>query len=692
MRRSLCSIVIAVLLLSVAVCCLSYSNGDFARAETGNGSVSYGELTPIKNANGEITGASFKLGERTVSLLTFTDQGKPIGVRFVGYYFGSSGISVVADVYSSDKFTIDFNVGEEASKLNAQQLQTRNTLVDLFARISQMIDRVDGLANTTYDGVAYNKKPASDVYNYNLAKQGETIKVAKDTYEMLNLAREMYDVTDGAFNPAVYRLVDLWGFSSRIYAQSRFGEQSYDRAVHEGDTGYALPETKYVQAFSNPTFTDFSQQSVTLSEADGKYYVTKNVAPAVVDGEKFEQWIDLGGIAKGYATDLARDMIASLGIDRFYVNAGSSSIATGLEYDGGTTTLGMLDSFDQYAEIYQQSLLEVNIGKSSVSTSGQNIRKYTVDGVEYAHILDGVTGAPAQTGIRSVMVVAPEGEQDFWATKGDCLTTALTVMGRDRIVNFVNGYLKTHGIKIVVQYETLDGRKQLLTNYSESDVRGVSDSYREFGWALKQDADGNFYYDANAKFDNPTNTYTVVLIVLGCVLGAGAIALVVYHFIRGKNRTVKNVKNAKKDKPFKVLDVMVYLTVVLLILVLFSVFVLDTDNTQLQLVNVIDDETGETLFVYNVTRGEYSVNAMSSNSWTIEVEQKDNGVEVTFTREIQGEEHFNKMSIVRGRNPSVQMIDSICGFHKDCVRNFPAITRSGGAIVCSPNRLKIVTE
>ena len=671
MKRSFCVILIVVLLCSV-VCFLSISNGALAYAETNN------TLT-------------VEAGSRTLYLNAITLDGKPMGVRFGGYYFGGSGIPVSIEVYSSNGFTIDFFIGENVAKLTESQLEKRNALVDLFRNVSQMIDRVDRYANTTYDGSGEGKNqlPTSDVYRYNAAQCGQTVEISYDTYQMLKLARDMYDATGGAFNPAVYRLVDLWGFSSRIYSNGDFGLK-YDRDVTWTEffnNGYPLPDEQYVEAFSKPNFTDFSQKAVTLSEQNGKYYVTKNVAAAVVDGESYEQWIDLGGIAKGYATDLAREMIASLGIDRFYVNAGSSSIAAGYEYDGGNTTLGMENSFRSYT-----TLLQVDIGKSSVSTSGQNIRKYTVDGVEYAHIIDGVTGAPAQTGVHSVMVVVPEEAGEYWATKGDCLTTALTVMGRDKIVNFVNGYLKDNDIKIIVQYETLDGKKQLLTNYAESNIRGVSDSYKEFGWALKQDADGNFYYDANAKYANPVDTYHWVLIVLGSVLGAGAVALIVYHFVRGRKRTVGNVQNAKKDKPFKVLDVMVYVCVLLLILVLFYVFIFDTDSTQMQIVNVIDDETGETLFVYNVIRGEYTVNDQNKNGWTVQVEQKDNGVEVTLTRVIQGEEHFNKMQIIRGRNPSVKMTDSICGFHKDCVRNFPAISRSGGAIVCSPNRLKIVTE
>ena len=694
MKKFLLAILIFVLAFcTLAVCCSSF-NGQFAYADeavendgASDGLDEYGlpvELDAkfIGDFYGE--GISYKYGDRRVYLYVVTNNGAPVGVALRGLYFGASNIEVYASVYSSPEFAIDFKINATKSALSEEQLQRRDALIETFGEISKMIDEVDDVANTNYDG----DNPVglkSDIYRYNVAKQGEEIDISRYTYEMLTLAREMYIDTDGAFNPAVYRLVDLWGFSSRIYSYGRFGEQSYDR-----NTIYALPEQKYIDAFSNPAFTDFSDKAVKLTDhGDGTYSVTKNVAPAVVGGEKFEQWLDLGGVAKGYAVDLARAYIKKLGIDRFYVNAGSSSIVTGDEFDGGKTTLGMQDAFDSASVIFQTALFTVDIGKSSVSTSGQNIRKFTVGGVEYAHILDGVTGAPAQTGIRSVMVIVPEELGQYWATMGDCLTTALTVMGRDKIVDFANGYLKDKGIKFVVQYETLDHRKQLLSNFDQKELTGVAESYLEYGWAMKLDDKGEFYYDANAKFFNPKKTYTVLLASLGSVLGLGAVALVVYHFLRGKKRALTNVVYAKKDKPFKALDVMMYLGVLLVIVVLLAVFVFDIDKTGMQMVTVVDDENGETLFMYNVTRNEYAVNQDNSNGWKIEVDTTD-GVVVTMSRVIDGEQHYNKLKITSG-TPSVQMIDSVCGYHQDCVRNFPAVTRSGGAIVCSPNRLKIIT-
>lgn len=710
MKKTLLAILISAVLFGALFTCCFDSNGQIAYAENGaEGSLDadFGLPTELQAKSvadylyGE--GLSFLAGQRRVFLYVHLENGKPVGVRFAGMYFGASGIEVTADVYSSNALEIDFKINAKAADLTSSQLQTRNTLVTLFTSISQMIDEVDSCANTTYDGA--NGAALSDIYRFNNAASdvsfgavavdgGYKLEIAYDTYRMLQLAQEMYLSTDGAFNPAVYRLVDLWGFSSRIFSNGNFG-LTYDREVTSNEfwsSGYPLPDKKFVDAFSDDAFTDFSADAVELTASDGKYYVTKKVAPAVVDGEEFEQWLDLGGIAKGYAVDRARAMLKELGVDRFFVNAGSSSMAAGNGRNGGNIQLGMVDAFDEYAAIFQSALFSVDIGKSSVSTSGQYIRKYTVNGIEYAHILDGTTGAPAQTGVRSVMVVVPEEMGEYWAAMGDCLTTALTVMGREGIVNFANSdFVKDNRIKFVVQYETLDGRKQLLSNYMQDELSGVSTSFAEFGWALKTDEHGSFYYDADATFTNPTGTYTVLLAVLGAVLVAGAVALVVYHLVRGKRRVVANVVSAKKDKPFKLLDIMLYLGVLLVILVLFYVFIFDTDNLQMQTVAVYDDETGETLFLYNVTRNEYIVNEDNLSGWVVTVEQVEDGIKVTLTREIGGDAHFNTLKITRGAQVSVQMIDSVCGFHQDCVRNFPAVTRAGGAIVCSPNRLKIVT-
>ena len=624
------------------------------------------------------------------TLSTLTLDGKPLGVRFYGLYFGSSDIAVSFDLYGDDGVKIDFFINEQENNLTEAQRQTRSEIIGLGNEINAFIRLIDSLANTQYDGSG--ELPLSDVYRYNTAKLGDTLEVNEHTYEMLQIAQEMYFATNGAFNPAVYRLVDLWGFSSRIYSNGNFG-LPYDRKVTAEQfwsDGYPLPDDKYVRAFSDSAFTDFGDSAVTLSQSEGKYYVSKNVRPAVVDGIVFQQWIDLGGVAKGYTVDVINAMLSAAGFTRYSVDAGSSSQAYGTDYSGEQYVLGINDPFE--FSLFPPSVVKLNVSNVTVSTSGQYIRKYVTDGVEYAHIVDGSLGKPANTGIKSVSVIAPE--DNFWAGKGDCLTTALTVMGRDKAIDFMNGYLKENGVKVVVVYETVSGEKQLLTNYSKSDIV-AGDTFDGYAWSVKTDENGNIIYDADAKA--PINlSDSTVWIIVGCVFVALSVAVIlIVHFVKGKGNAERNILNAKRDKPFKPGDVAVYLAVILVIVVLFSVFLGEDKTESVKLVKVVDfskSGEGEVLFVYNVTRNEWQIYDDNSNGWNIQVSENGNELTVRLSREFDGQERFNVLTVTRGTSVSVKMTDSVCGHSQECVRNFPAVTVPNSAIVCSPNHLKIITE
>lgn len=623
-----------------------------------------------------------------INTLVSSDKKTIIGAQIYGYYFGAD-IRVYVNILSQQDLAIDFPINQSSDKLSAAQIAARARIIEMGDYINSIIRSIDNVANTQYGG-QNDGMPTSDVYKYNnyadYAVDGK-LQINKITYDMLLIAKEMYLATNGAFNPAVYRLVDLWGFSSRTYGYN--GKLPYDRTWQKGN-GYPLPEQKYIDAFSADAFTDFSDTAVKLTESNGEYFVTKSVADAVVDGVAYSQWIDLGGIAKGYAVDLIRQYLDEQGVIEYYADAGSSSSAFGME-----SGLTIPDPFSPLAELgYPDAVFGFNIGRSSVSTSGQYIRKYTTDGVEYAHIIDGKTGAPAQTGVKTVTVVAPKDSP--WAGKSDCLTTALTVMGRDGIVELMNGYLKDNGITVVVIYETVDGQKQILTNLSKNDVAYKGDGFDSFAWSI-QNEDGVFSYDFNATAPRTTaKNYTWLYVTLGILGGLCIVGVITYHYVKGRKNVTSNILNAKRGKPFKLGDIGVYLCILVVIAALFvGFFGGDEVSNKIRVINVVDmtkSAEGEVLFTYNVARNEWIAYDDNSMGWQIQVTRVDGGIEVRFAREIDGEEHFNVMTITRGVNTSVKMTDSVCGYHQECVKNFPAITRPNGSIVCSPNRLKIVSE
>lgn len=624
-------------------------------------------------------------------ITTLVQNGKCVGAKFFGSYFGKSNIQVVVEIYSSPQLVLDFYVGDES--LTVAQQQNKQKLVALAEEINNLINQVDMCANTTYNG--QNDLPLSDIYRYNQATQGQKLQISWQTYQMLTIAKQMYAQTNGAFNPAVYRLVDLWGFSSRIYSNGAFDTSTYpyDRPVTSqqfATSGYPLPEQKFIDAFSAPQFVNFGDDAVVLTQQGDQYFVEKQVAPVVVDGVEYQQWLDLGGIAKGFVVDEIASLLQGEGLQNYYVDAGSSSSAFG-QAQNGKQVLSLTDPFAPYANVMPQLLFGFEIDASTVSTSGQYVRKYVTSGVEYSHIIDGQTGAPAQTGVKMVSVVVPQ-TQGLWAGQGDCLTTALTVMGKDQIVQFVNGYLKDNNVTVVVLFETFDGKQEIISNLSKSAVVSTGKYFQNYAWTLSQNQDGSFAYNGNSALVTQSGTtFKTIAIVLACLCGAGLVALLVFHLVAGKKNALQLVQHAKNEKPFKAADVGVYLLVALVIVVLFCVFFAD-EKQQLQKVVVTDTQNGQQLFLYNVLRNEYYFNSQNANGWQMQTEQSQNGLTVTFWKEIDGEKHFNTLTITTGRTPSVKITKSLCGFHQDCVHNFGEITQAGGVIVCSPNQLKVTTE
>lgn len=70
----------------------------------------------------------------------------------------------------------------------------------------------------------------SAIAKFNAADAGAKIELDQTAYDLLTLAKDIYEKTDGAYNPAVGNLIDLWGFSPRFSDSSNYEPQyPYDR-------------------------------------------------------------------------------------------------------------------------------------------------------------------------------------------------------------------------------------------------------------------------------------------------------------------------------------------------------------------------------------------------------------------------------------------------------------------------------
>lgn len=241
------------------------------------------------------------------------------------------------------------------------------------------------------EGVLSRTRGDTDIAKLNAA-DGAPVALSDEGAKLLSTALDLSAATNGAYDPTVAPLTDLWGIgtdNARVPAQSEIDEA----LTHVGYQNVKLLGNNQVQ---------------------------------LLNGAQ----VDLGGIGKGYAGDIVHEMAESDTSDQWHVLArlsGNIEMYGGKTADSGTDdwNIGIADPDDN-----TDSIAVVSLRDGSVVTSGDYERFFEKDGKRYHHIFDPATGYPADSGLRGVTVIDP------CSTKADALTTALFVMGLDKGMKF----------------------------------------------------------------------------------------------------------------------------------------------------------------------------------------------------------------------------------------------------------------
>ena len=130
-------------------------------------------------------------------------------------------------------------------------------------------------------------------------------------------------------------------------------------------------------------------------------------------------YVDLGGIAKGYAVDRGAGLLVQAGVEQASVSAGGDSVIIG-DRAGQPWTVGIKHPRD---EGRMAAILPLQ--NTAVSTSGDYERFFERDGIRFHHILDPSTGRSAD-GAWSVTILGPRG------ILTDALSTSVFVLGPDK--------------------------------------------------------------------------------------------------------------------------------------------------------------------------------------------------------------------------------------------------------------------
>lgn len=262
---------------------------------------------------------------------------------------------------------------------------TPEQVKQLKAGIEGELNKVDE-AMSTY-------KPNSELNRFNAAPLGEWVELSADLFEVFNLSQTVSKMSQGAFDVTIGDLVNLWNF----------GPEARPEAIPEA----ALLKKRLTAA--------------------GFQYLELNAERQAA--RRFRaSFVDLSGVAKGYAVDKVAQWLQQQGVGNFLINIGGEIVVAGQRAPEQPWRIG-IEVPDDKLQAAQHVVPLVN---ESVATSGDYRNFYELDGKRMSHTINPKTGWPIDHNLTSVTVFhSSNAVADAWAT-------AFMVMGAEASLALAN--------------------------------------------------------------------------------------------------------------------------------------------------------------------------------------------------------------------------------------------------------------
>jgi len=271
------------------------------------------------------------------------------------------------------------------------------------------IEQIDSLFNEVNQSLS-TYIPNSDISRLN---RNESVEIDRHFKEVFKKSREIYNRTNGLFDPTIGDVVNAWKFGAE---KKKFLTDS-------------------VTIDSLMQFVGFDKVRLSL----GNVQKQKNT------------YLEFNAIAKGYGVDVIAEFLNSKRIENYLIEIGGEIRLKGINAEKKAPWKVGLDEprFDGRQSIFKA----ISFTDAAMATSG-TYRKFKLDssGNRYAHIIDTKTGYPTKTNILSVSVIA-----------NDCMTadgyaTAFQAMGLNKLKQFS----ETHPeLKVFAIYD--NGTEELQT-------------------------------------------------------------------------------------------------------------------------------------------------------------------------------------------------------------------------------------
>lgn len=248
----------------------------------------------------------------------------------------------------------------------------------------------------------------SEIAKINEFAGKHAVSITEETMHILKMAKYIGSISKGAFDITLAPIIDLWRSCGK-----------------EG----SVPSQEAIDEKLNLCGMDLLE----LDEDNHSAYL--KVAGSA---------IDLGGIAKGYTADVCLDCYEKMGVKKAFVNLGGNVKAMNTITDK-EWVVGLQDPEEDRGECFGA----ISISNHSIVTSGDYERYFEVKNEKYHHLIDGRTGYPVKSRLKSTSVVCEN------SMVADALSTAFFVLGLEKGMELMQKFPQAGVVIVSEDYQVV---------------------------------------------------------------------------------------------------------------------------------------------------------------------------------------------------------------------------------------------
>jgi len=250
---------------------------------------------------------------------------------------------------------------------------------------------------TQFDSLFYviNKSMSTYQANSDISKlnRNESIEIDEHFIKVYDASKEIYGLTEGAFDPSIGNVVNAW----------KFGAEHTIEVIDSLKIDSLMQYVGYDKTY---------RHNNTIRKSNPNVY------------------IEFNAIAKGYGVDVIGEFLEGQNANNYLIEIGGEIRVKGVNSEKQSNWKVGVE--EPNFEGKQSILKAIALQDEAMATSG-TYRKFKVDenGNRYAHIIDTETGYPSKTNLLSISVIAKD------CMVADAYATAFKAMGIEKVKTFL---------------------------------------------------------------------------------------------------------------------------------------------------------------------------------------------------------------------------------------------------------------